>query len=386
MTSVAVRSPLARPRVQVLSGVSAAVARHLGWRPRTVRALFVALTVAGGAGALLYLWLWALTPLEPAEGADADIGVRRILPVAPLLLTVSTIAGALGVLTHASGPTASPIIVGPIESAVTGVGAVLWTLVVDRRDPGRRPTASAAIRAAAAALLLVEGAVLLVEQNSQAMAVIAVALIVLGAAILVLPRFLRLWEELLGERSARVREEQRAEIAAHLHDSVLQTLALIQNRAGPGSEIARIARAQERELRDWLFAGTDPFAGDLATELHSLSASLELEHAVRIEVVTVGEANRITSAPIIAAAREALTNAARHAGGDISVYAEVDDDAVEVFVRDRGPGFEPSAVPDGRIGIRESIVGRMQRAGGSATVHSGSDGTEVLLRLPRGAR
>jgi signal transduction histidine kinase len=188
------------------------------------------------------------------------------------------------------------------------------------------------------------------------------------------------------ERAALAREEQRAEIAAHLHDSVLQTLAIIQNRAGPGSEVARIARAQERELRDWLFAGTDPFAADLATELRTIARELELEHAVRIEVVTVGDVGAIESHALSAAVREALANAARHAGGDVTVYAEATSDTVEIFVRDRGRGFDPATVPAGRLGIRESIVGRMARAGGSATVTSGPDGTEVQVRLPRPAR
>jgi len=208
--------------------------------------------------------------------------------------------------------------------------------------------------------------------------------VLLGVAAFVVPVLLARWSARAAERAALAREEQRSEIAAHLHDSVLQTLAIIQNRAGAGSEIARIARAQERELRDWLFAGTDPFAGDLATELKTIARELELVHAVRIEVVTVGEVGAVESHALAAAAREALVNAARHAGGDVTVYAEATPDAVEVFVRDRGSGFDPDAVPDGRLGIRESIVGRMTRAGGTGVVVSGADGTEVQLRLPRG--
>ncbi|TPX00517.1 ATP-binding protein, partial [Schumannella luteola] len=202
----------------------------------------------------------------------------------------------------------------------------------------------------------------------------------------VLPPLIARWNARAAERAALAREEQRSEIAAHLHDSVLQTLAIIQNRAGAGSEIARIARAQERELRDWLFAGTDPFAGDLATELRTMARELELAYAVRIEVVTVGEVSEVESAALAGAAREALVNAARHAGGDVTVYAEATPDTVEVFVRDRGAGFDPDAVPDGRLGIRESIVGRMTRAGGTAAVESGPEGTEVRIALPRGGR
>src|SRR5690606_36516359 len=187
-------------------------------------------------------------------------------------------------------------------------------------------------------------------------AVLCVVLVLLGVATLLVPALLERATERGAERALLARQEQRAEIAAHLHDSVLQTLAIIQNRAGPGTEVARIARAQERELRDWLFAGTDPFAGDLATELRTIACELELLHAVRIEVVTVGDVAEIESHALAAAAREALTNAARYAGGDVTAYAEATAETVEVFVRDRGPGFDPETVPAGRLGIRESIV------------------------------
>ena len=182
-----------------------------------------------------------------------------------------------------------------------------------------------------------------------------------------------------------MREEQRAEIAAHLHDSVLQTLALIQNRAGASSEVARIARAQERELRDWLYAGDGPVYSDLATELRAFAAALEIDHAVRIEVIAVGEPVEWATAELAAASREAMLNAARHAGGEVSVYVESGDRVVDVFVRDRGEGFDLAAVPDDRLGVRESILGRMRRAGGSATVGpgAGGQGTEIKLHLER---
>src|SRR5690606_21866797 len=244
--------------------------------------------------------------------------------------------------------------------------AIAWTVAVDRRDPQRAVTAPV-VRGLASGLLIVLGLAPLPAAFADArtlVAIVCVALVLLGIAGFVLPPLIGRWATRAAERAALAREEQRAEIAAHLHDSVLQTLAIIQNRAGAGSEIARIARAQERELRDWLFAGTDPFAGDLATELKTIARELELEHAVRIEVVTVGDVGAIESGALAGAAREALVNAARHAGGEVTVYAEATPEAIEVFVRDRGAGFDPDAVPDGRLGIRESIVGRMARAGG----------------------
>jgi signal transduction histidine kinase len=164
---------------------------------------------------------------------------------------------------------------------------------------------------------------------------------------------------------------------------VLQTLALIQNRAGASSEVARIARAQERELRDWLFVGDTPVVADLATDLRDVAAAIELDYPVRIDVVTAGAPVEHSSAALVAAAREAMLNAARHAGGDVSVYLETSPAGIDVFVRDRGTGVDLSALPSDRLGIRESIIGRMSRAGGSATVRpgTGGSGTEVHLHL-----
>jgi signal transduction histidine kinase len=379
-TTAATRAPLERPRAVVLSGVSVAVARHLGLPVTGVRVGFLLLTLLAGAGALLYLWLWALTPLERPR---ADLGVTRKVPVAIIFLTLSVLAAVLAVTFHVTGFT-GPLIPGMVESAVFAALCVWWSLAVDRADPLWRP-AGPAIRLSAAVVLVVEGAMLLLEQWRPAGAVVAVFLIIMGVGILIIPRIVTLWTELGGERAARVREEQRAEIAAHLHDSVLQTLALIQNRAGPQSEVARIARAQERELRDWLFAGTDPFAQDLAAELRAFGAELELDYAVRIEVITAGEVAGIASASLSGAAREAMLNAARHAGGEVTVFVEATSGAIDVFVRDHGPGFDADEVPDGRLGVRESIVGRMSRAGGVATVTSDENGTEVQLHLERGA-
>ena len=376
------RPRLERPRVVVLSGVSVAVARHLGLPLAAVRIGFLVLALAAGFGALLYLWLWALTPLEPARPELA--GVTRTIPVAVIFVGLAVLAAVLAITFHLTG-FAGPLIPGVVESAIFAALAVWWTLAVDRADPNWRP-AGPAIRFAAAIVLVVEGALLLLEQWRPAVAVVAVFLIIIGVGILIIPRIVSLWTELGGERAARVREEQRAEIAAHLHDSVLQTLALIQNRAGAQSEVARIARAQERELRDWLFAGTDPFAQDLAAELRTVAAELELEYAVRIEVITAGEVAGIVSQALSGAAREAMLNAARHAGGEVTVFLEATSGAIDVFVRDHGPGFDAATVSDGRLGIRESIVGRMARAGGSATVTSDENGTEVQLHLERGTR
>jgi signal transduction histidine kinase len=213
--------------------------------------------------------------------------------------------------------------------------------------------------------------------------VLAIGMLVLGVGLAAAPFVVRLWTELMSERSSRIREEQKAEIAAHLHDSVLQTLALIQNRAGASSDVSRLARAQERELREWLFAGTAAPSDDLAQELRDIAGAIEMEYPSRIDVVTVGASIPAASA-LVAASREAMLNASRHGGGAVSVYVEATADGVDVFVRDRGQGIDLDALPADRLGVRESIIGRMQRAGGSATVRRGAAGvgTEVHLHLP----
>lgn len=376
MTAAALpaRPALRRPRRMLLAGVCAGAARHLGIPVGLMRVIAVGLALLGGAGTLLYLWLWALVPL----GDDEAPRVRRAIPGAAILAALSGVAATVAVTARGGGV----LLPAVVDSAVLAAVPVAWALVLDRHDPRHDERYRRVVVAVAGGVLAAEGVLLLPFPESAASTVLGVVVAVLGVVILVVPRIVRLWTDLMAERTARDRELQRAEIAAHLHDSVLQTLAIIQHRAGPQSEVARLARAQERELRDWLFAGTDPFAGDVATELRTIAAELELAHPARFDIVTVGDASSLRSAALVGAAREAMLNAARHAGGDVSVYLEVADGAAEIFVRDRGAGFDPSAVPEDRMGVRESIVGRMERAGGLATVRSDERGTEVRLRLP----
>ena len=379
MTTASIRPPLARPRRAVLGGVSAALAAHLGWPVRFIRVAFFCLVFAGGAGVLFYLWLWALVPAERDE--DAAAPVTRRAPVAALLVALAVVA-VLGELAAIGAGSDAGVNFGLIGVVLAGGGAVAWSLTLDPRDPARTTRYGFVVRTAAVALLLLAGIAVLLSRPSALNAVIGVLVIVLGVAVLVAPRVVTLWTDLMTERSARVREEQRAEIAAHLHDSVLQTLALIQNRAGASSEVARIARAQERELRDWLFTDDAPVVSDLATELREIAAAIELDYAVRIEVVAAGVAPGVAPTALVGAAREAMLNTARHAGGEVSVYLETPPGAIDVFIRDRGPGVDLDALPDDRLGIRESIIGRMTRAGGTATVRPGAgSGTEVHLHL-----
>jgi signal transduction histidine kinase len=175
-------------------------------------------------------------------------------------------------------------------------------------------------------------------------------------------------------------------VAAHLHDSVLQTLALIQKSSHDPTTVARLARAQERDLRSWLYAGESTDESSLAGALRSAAADVEDTHGVSVDVVAVGDCDLDEPLrPIVQATREAVTNAAKHAGtGRVDVYAEVSSTAVDVFVRDRGKGFELDEVPEDRYGVRRSIVDRMERHGGSAEVRSTpGEGTEVRLHLSR---
>lgn len=383
----AVRPPLARPRDCVLGGVSQALADHLGWPVAAVRWIFVGTSFVTGAGLLFYLWLWALTPLRPPPGDEAAGRVHRRVNVPWFCGIAGAVSGALSIILVSTGGLGSGI--GFLFLAIVLlVAAVAWDQLVEDDSLLPTPLSATAFRTAAGAFLVIIALVLSILQNGHSSGPLWLGIIAAtfaGAAVLVAPWALRLWRELISERTARIKEEQRAEMAAHLHDSVLQTLALIQNRAGASSEVGRIARAQERELRDWLYADAAHAAeredADLAGELREVAAALEVDHAVHFDIVSVGEPVRNAPAELGAASREAMLNAARHAGGEVSVYIENGVGSADVFVRDRGTGFDVAALPEGRLGVRESIIGRMRRAGGTATVTSRSTGTEVHLSI-----
>jgi signal transduction histidine kinase len=297
----------------------------------------------------------------------------------------------------------SDALVWPLVLAAGGAG-VLWRTM---RSPAAAaetvpaaPPADEAERSRSAVrelyrggfgVALVIGAGLLFLSSNNALGAarnaVLVAVVVLVALALVLAPFLwRLGRNLAAERAERIRSQERAEVAAHLHDSVLQTLAIMQKRAGDPAEVVALARRQERELRSWLSEGAAGGAGDgFAAALRRAAEEVEDAHRVEIEVVSVGD-RPVTEATgaMIAAAREAMTNAAKFAGeaGPIRVYAEADAARVSLFVRDRGPGFDPDQVSADRRGVRESIIGRMERNGGRAVINaSPGDGTEVELEL-----
>jgi signal transduction histidine kinase/phage shock protein PspC (stress-responsive transcriptional regulator) len=277
-------------------------------------------------------------------------------------------------------------------AAVLGGAAIAWTQLDETRRAGlvdktKADQAGGWARLAAGLALVVAGVLVMVSGSGsweQTWLALLASVAVLGGVVLVLmPWALKFWRDLETERAGRIRETERAEIAAHLHDSVLQTLALIQRRAASEHDVVRLARAQERELRGWLFHDPGKEAGQLSDRIKAAAAEVEDFLGNAVEVVSVGD-TAMTEAheALVQAGREAMLNASRHGGGTVSVYLEVSDGRAEVFVKDRGPGFDLEDVPEDRLGVRESIIGRMKRHGGTATITSTPEGTEVRLGLP----
>jgi len=396
-----------------LGGVASGLAEHLGLPLLWVRLGFVALVAFGGFGVVLYGALWMflpadrqLTPVSPGLDAATRQGKRggrpqrRLTDFGPLVAVGAIAVGVLLFLTLATGRTLS---YGPLLLAGAGV-AVLWWQADEAqrarwRDPSGRMGPLRAIVGGGgwrawlrivAGLMLLIAAIVLFSLRSGSLTValnvgLAAAFGIVGLGFMVGPWLLRLSYDLSEEREARVRSEERADVAAHLHDSVLQTLALIQRSADDPATVNRLARAQERDLRSWLFDADEEGPTTLAAALRAVAAEVEDAHPVHVEVVCVGDAP-VTEEdrPLVLAAREAIGNAARHSGaGTVDVYAEATPTGVEIFVRDRGTGFDPTRVAEDRQGLRSSIIGRMERHGGSASVRSiPGEGTEVRLSLP----
>jgi signal transduction histidine kinase len=250
--------------------------------------------------------------------------------------------------------------------------------------------AVAVFRLAAGAAVIVAGVVAFLVGQGQLEAtldsLLGVSAVVVGLALILGPWLWRLWRDLESERRERIVSQERADVAAHLHDSVLQTLALIQKHAHDPREVVRLARGQERDLRGWLYDDQADDESSFAAALRTAAAEVEDFHGVPVEVVTVGDTGiDDRTRAVLKAAREAAVNAAKHSGADkIDIYAEVEGDDVELFVRDRGKGFDPDAVPEDRLGVRRSVVDRMHRHGGTAEIRSApGEGTEVRLSTRR---
>jgi len=396
------REPLRRDRERgLIAGVCAGVARHVGIDPLIVRVAFVAAATAGGAGLALYLLGWAFLSDDDAPG-DAPV-LRRSRGGIETALGVGLLTLAFLLTMRGLGLWFSDAVVWPAALVGAG-GAVLWRQATGSRSTDVTPAATPvtpptpeeerreraqvlSMSGLGAGLVIAAGVVFLYATDSltavrDVVLAVIVAVAVLG--VIFAPWVTRLVRSLAAERAERVRSQARAEMGAHLHDSVLQTLALVQKRADDPSAVAALARTQERELRAWL-AGREGGHERLAAALEGAAGEVESTHGASVEVVVVGdvELGEATTA-LVAASREAMVNAAKFApGAPVDVYAEVGDDVVSVFVRDRGPGFDPAAVPADRRGVRESILGRMGRHGGRADIHAApGGGTEVELTMP----
>lgn len=391
---------------RVLTGLAGGIAEWLGVSSVIVRPVVAFLVVLTGIGPLLYVMASAVLPVASRAVPAHERLVR--LPQGPSLRRAGIALGvalAATVLLQAVGTWLGGDLGVPAALAATGV-ALLWSRTdVERREfwrsrlvrlPGD-PVAHAADhvtipmpsarRILLGALLLTAGTTWVLgatDPDALVPVLAGVGFTVGGVALVAGPWMATLWRDLSDERRARIRTEERAEVAAQLHDSVLQTLALIQRHPETTRAVAQLARQQERSLRTWLFEAEA--SGSFADQLRSAAHQVEDRSGVPVELVVVGDLpTDVRTEALTAATREAMANAAAHSGAAaISVFAEITDDATTVFVRDRGAGFELPDVPADRRGVRESIVARMDRHGGRATVSSTpGEGTEVALELPR---
>lgn len=391
------------PDDRVVAGVAAGVAHGIGVDPVLVRLAFGVLGLALGAGVLLYGVLWALLPVRrmPSSTSLPD-SVRAEHSVAVGLITIGVV-----LLVQRLSPWFPGYVVWPATIAAAGLGlAWVRTGEAERsrwrdlagRLPGSPVDALAdgrglVLRAGAGIVLVLIGVAsfLAASGGVTALGQVLVAMVATaaGVGLLLGPWILRLARQVGVERRERIRSEERAEVAAHLHDSVLQTLTLIQRSATSPHETVSLARRQERELRAWLYGARNPSATTLAAALDDVVSEVEATNEVTVEVVVVGDAELDTRlSALVAAVREAVLNAARHSGTtDVAVYVEIGGDGVSAYVRDRGTGFDLAAVPPDRRGITDSIIGRTERHGGRVEITTGPGlGTEVAITVVRGER
>ncbi|WP_231750488.1 MULTISPECIES: ATP-binding protein [unclassified Dietzia] len=380
--------PLARiSDGSVVAGVCAGLAAHLGVRVTHVRLAMVVLATLSGAGVLFYAALWALTPsaraLEGAASVDARERRRGMA-----LAVVAVVGSVLSfMVTTATGLH----VIVPVLIVALGAG-----LVWQQYDGGGRVAPRSVFdwaRVTAGATLVVVGLAVVVLGQVEFAALrssfLAVLATLVGVALLSVPVGLRLWRSLEEERAARIRESERSDIASHLHDSVLQTLALIQKRSDDPAQVSRLARRQERELRQWLFgAGSRMSSGatTVAGAVEVIVGDVEDAYGLRVDQVVVGGDGPVGDAEeaVLGAVREGLVNVAKHAGVDTAdVFVENDDQVLTAFVRDRGCGFDPDDVGGDRHGLSQSIRHRVESRGGSVTVRSTlGRGTEIGIEMP----
>jgi phage shock protein PspC (stress-responsive transcriptional regulator)/signal transduction histidine kinase len=367
---------------QVVAGVSGGLAAAIGIDAVLVRVAFIVLAVSG-PGLPLYLVAWVVMPGD-GDGDDetSSVGpegveVRKGVGLGLIVLGAVMAARALG----AAPPDQ---IVWPVLLVGAGVGVVVWQI-----QPQLESTRWDAPRIGVGVVVIGAGIAAFVAGNVSFSVVrnglLATLLVVGGLGLILGPWIAVLIRDRREEEARRVHADARADMAAHLHDSVLQSLALIQRTDDPRA-MATLARQQERELRRWLYGdGSDPAAATLKSAVERVAAITEDRHGVIVETVVVGDAalDGPTEA-LVAATGEAVTNAAKWSGCErVSVFVETEDDGIHSYVRDTGVGFDPETVAEDRLGVRESIHGRMERVGGMAEITTAAgEGTEVHLFVP----
>ena len=382
------------PPAALMGGVCAGIATHLGVNVWLVRAIFVGLLFLNGVGALAYALAIALIP----AGNPASSQLAAPTRLAAQLNQLQSKDGRDQATTIFSGVVLlalAAILVawsrGWLESnaylplLIIGCGAALaWS---QAEEVMHTPRSMAAIARLAAGLALAVLGVLIWLSDHTDMSGMLIgafaALVMLSVVALVLaPLWLGVIRQLSQTQAAQARASERADIAAHLHDSVLQTLTLLRAQADDPQRVAALALSQERELRAWLYGDNHPTNENLRSEVESVSREIEQLYGVPVDSVIVGDTPATAKTRVLTSAlREALANAVRHGKPPISLYVEVSDQEVEAYVRDHGAGFDLEAINLDRHGVRDSIIGRMQRHGGSATIRAREPGTEVCLRL-----
>jgi signal transduction histidine kinase len=397
--------PMRRSREdRIAGGVAAAVAARFGRDVMLVRILF-ALAALLTVGMPLYVVMWLLLPMEGDDGSIAARALKDRRGIGQAI-ALATLLAALFVVISLLGASWANGYAWAIVTSAAGL-VLIWrnasaeeqVLLRQEAEPlmaltSRNRRKATLVRIAVALVLVIAGLSILLSGHVGVATLRPLSgLILVVAAIVILlgPWWLRVARDLMLERQARARAEERTEIAARVHDSVLQTLALIQRNADQPAEVVKLARAQERELRSWLFEGRAPGEAHgesttIAEGIRQIQQDVEERHGVPVEAITVGDCELDDQLKaLLAAAREATVNAAKWSGAEVvSVFAEVEPDEVSVYVRDRGRGFDPAEVPQDRKGLTESVQARMTRRGGTAVVRSVKDeGTEVTLRMPR---
>ena len=382
------------PPAALMGGVCAGIATHLGVNVWLVRAIFVGLLFLNGVGALAYALAIALIP----AGNPASSQLAAPTRLAAQLNQLQSKDGRDQATTIFSGVVLlalAAILVawsrGWLESnaylplLIIGCGAALaWS---QAEEVMHTPRSMAAIARLAAGLALAVLGVLIWLSDHTDMSGMLIgafaALVMLSVVALVLaPLWLGVIRQLSQTQAAQARASERADIAAHLHDSVLQTLTLLRAQADDPQRVAALALSQERELRAWLYGDNHPTNENLRSEVESVSREIEQLYGVPVDSVIVGDTPATAKTRVLTSAlREALANAVRHGKPPISLYVEVSGQEVEAYVRDHGAGFDLETINPDRHGVRDSIIGRMQRHGGSATIRAREPGTEVCLRL-----